>query len=189
MSALGAVLLVGETQPEPGLEALLGTERAGALQAELDRQASAWARGLASGSFHTAASGTPLPAQVDSILASIHGPVLVVWPRLARWRPEHSQGVLSDLEAGCQVVFGPMIDGTLYLLGLSRSLPEVVAAVQEGSQPSGPGTSSAWTTAAELGLEIGYLRPERGLRSEDDVEAALADPLTPREIRAILHGP
>ncbi len=186
MSPLGAVLLIAEAEPAGELEAVLGPDRAAALQAELNVQATAWARGLASSSFHTAAVATPLVAHVDSILASLAGPVLVVWPRLLRWRSEHAEGAIADLEAGCDVVFGPMIDGGLYLLGLSRPRPEVLEAVEEGRQPAGPGTSSAWTTAAELGLEIGYLRPERGVRSAADVEAARADPLTPPPIARIL---
>jgi glycosyltransferase A (GT-A) superfamily protein (DUF2064 family) len=186
MSPLGAVLLVEETEPPEELEAALGPGSAAALQAELTAQATAWARELGSGSFYTAESATPLPGHVDSVLASAAGPVLIVWPRLLRWRTEHGAGAVDDLEAGCDVVFGPMIDGGLYLLGLGRPLPEVLEAVQEGRQPAGPGTSSAWTTAAELGLEIGYLRPERGLRSAADVEAARADPLTPPAIARIL---
>ena len=186
MSPLGAVLLVEEAEPAGELEAAVGAERAATLQAELIAQASAWARALPGAAFHTAAAAIPLLAHVDSVLASVPGPVVLVWPRLLTWRSEHAEGAIDDLEAGCDVVFGPMIDGGLYLLGLARPLPEVLGAVQEGTQPAGPGTSSAWTTAAELGLEIGYLRPERGLRSGDDVDAARADPLTPRSIAQTL---
>ena len=43
--------------------------------------------------------------------------------------------------------------------------------------------------AAESGLEIGYLRPERSLASRDGVALALADPLTPEHVRNLLKNP
>jgi len=50
-------------------------------------------------------------------------PVLIVWPDLPRLRPEHAAAALGDLEAGCDVVLGPAIDGGFYLIALQRPLP------------------------------------------------------------------
>lgn len=186
MTALGAALLVEETAPTPELVALLGSDRAARVQAELVAQATGWARALDARSFHTATSEAALPAQIDSILAGVDGPLLVIWPRLPRLRPEHSQGALGDLQAGCDLVFGPIVDGGFYLFGLSRPAPDVLRLLEEGFETV-PGTPGALAAAAEAGLELGYLRPERGLRSHDDVEAALADPLTSRELRRLLE--
>lgn len=187
MTTLGAVLLAEEADPAPELVELIGAERASALQAVLAAQATGWARGLPAASFHTATEAAALPAQIDSIFAGVSGPVLVVWPRLARWRPEHADGALADLAAGCDLVFGPIVDGGFYLLGLAAPTPDVLALLKDGFETM-PGTPGALAAAAQSGLEIGYLRPERGLRSADDVAAALADPLTPRGLTELLSG-
>ena len=50
------------------------------------------------------------------------------------------------------------------------------------------GMESAFRLAGEAGLEVGLLRPERGLATPDDVRAARADPLFPPEIAALLRA-
>jgi hypothetical protein len=187
MTALGAVLLVEETAPASELETLIGSERATAVQARLLVQTTDWAHGLPARAFHSSPPDAPLPAQIDLIFAAAGGPVLVVWPRLPRLRPEHARGALGDLEAGSDLVFGPLVDGGFYLFGLSRPTPNVMALLEEGFETA-PGTPGALAAAAEAGLELGYLRPERGLRGQADLEAALADPLTPPELLTILQA-
>jgi glycosyltransferase A (GT-A) superfamily protein (DUF2064 family) len=82
-------------------------------------------------------------------------------------------------------VIGPVIDGGLYLLGLGRPLSEVMDL--PGRAWSGADAmSAALEAAAKAGREIGILRAERALRSEADVRAALADPMTPEGVRALL---
>jgi glycosyltransferase A (GT-A) superfamily protein (DUF2064 family) len=186
MIALGAVLLVQETAAASELATLIGPAQATAVQARLLAQTTDWVQGLPTRSFHTAPPDAPLPAQIDSIFAAAGGPLLVVWPRLPRLRPEHVEGALGDLEAGSDLVFGPLVDGGFYLFGLSRPTPDVMALLEEGFETV-PGTPGALAAAAQAGLELGYLRPERGLRSQADLEAALADPLTPPELRNILQ--
>ena len=44
----------------------------------------------------------------------------------------------------------------------------------------------AFLAAHEAGVEVGLLRPERGLRTESDIAAALADPLLDGELRGLL---
>ena len=185
MSAVGAVLLVDDGGPSPELEAQLGAERATALQTELTEQATSWARGLGADCFQSTMSSSSLAAQVEARFAGSAGAVIVVWPRALRLGPEHAAGVLGDLEAGCDLVLGPMVDGGFYLLALSRPSADVIALLQDGFQTPA-GTPGALATAAQSGLELGYLRPERGLRSGDDVRAAVADPLTAPAIRRIL---
>jgi hypothetical protein len=111
--------------------------------------------------------------------------LVVVWPALARLRRDHGQAALDDLAQGCDVVFGPLVDGGLYLLGFQRLLPLVVDLLEGDVQPDG--FAAALSVAAESGLEIGYLRPERSLASRDGVALALADPLTPSDVRASLR--
>jgi glycosyltransferase A (GT-A) superfamily protein (DUF2064 family) len=109
----------------------------------------------------------------------------VIWPWLARFRPEDAVGALGDLVAGCELVLGPLIDGGLYLLGLAGPLPVLLAISEERWQDPDV-MATGFATASDAGLEVGVLRAERALRSAADVRAALADPLLPEEIGRIL---
>ncbi len=115
------------------------------------------------------------------------GPVLIVWPVLPRWRPEHAAAVLDDLAAGCEASIAPVFDGGLYLLALARGIPEVLALPDETwESPEVIGLVLA--PINEAGAPVGLVRPERGLRRPADVRAALADPLLDAELRALLGG-
>jgi hypothetical protein len=167
------------------LRALLGPERAAALAAALQSEAEGWANEVAPGRVH-AAEG-PLAEATARVLAGHRGPLLVIWAVLARFRPEHAAGALGDLDAGADLVVGPVIDGGLYLLGLARPLNELVDVPDErwlGAEAMAAGLAGA----AEAGLEVGILRAERALRQPADVRAALADPLTPNQIGRILRS-
>ncbi len=161
----------GTPEPVAGLAA--------ALEAEADR----WANEVAPGRVHHA-DGSPADATAR-VLSRHDGPLLVVWPVLARLRPEHAAGALGDLHDGVQLVIGPVIDGGLYLLGLGRPLSELMDLPGE-AWSGADAMSSALAAAAEAGQEVGILRGERALRSEADVRAALADPMTPDGVRALL---
>jgi glycosyltransferase A (GT-A) superfamily protein (DUF2064 family) len=113
------------------------------------------------------------------------GPLLIVWPELPAFRPEHAVGALGDLGAGCDVVLGPVIDGGLYLLGIPRLLAKLFT-LPEDAWRSSDVMVLAIAAAREAGLEIGVLRAERGLQQPADVRSALADPLLPKGIAAIL---
>jgi hypothetical protein len=177
MSAGGPAVLVmappGTPEPVAGLAA--------ALEAEAER----WANEVAPGRVHHA-NGSPAEATA-SVLAGHDGPLLVVWPVLARLRPEHAAGALGDLRDGAELVIGPVIDGGLYLLGLGRPLGELMDLPGE-AWSGADAMTAALAAAAEAGQEVGILRAERALRTEADVRAALADPLTPEGIRAVLSG-
>jgi glycosyltransferase A (GT-A) superfamily protein (DUF2064 family) len=134
-------------------------------------------------------SGEGIAARVadaaGQVLAARDGPLLIVWPELPAFRSEHASGALGDLGAGCDLVLGPVIDGGLYLLGIPRLLAKLFAL------PDDPWRSSdvmvlAIAAAREAELEIGVLRAERGLQQPTDVRSALADPLLPKGIAAIL---
>ena len=61
------------------------------------------------------------PTRWRRISAGADGaPVLVVWPVLPRWLPEHGTAILDDLAAGCEASVAPVFDGGLYLLALAR---------------------------------------------------------------------
>jgi hypothetical protein len=176
MSAAGpAVLLMppaGPPEPAAGVAAALGAE------------AERWAAEVAGDAVYRAEE--PLASASARVLADRAGPLLVLWPVLARLRPEHASGALGDLADGADLVIGPVIDGGLYLLGLSRPLRELID-VPDDAWAGGDAMSAALQAAAESGLEVGILRAERALRRPADLRAALADPLTPEPIAAILR--
>jgi uncharacterized protein len=194
------------------LEPLLGPDGCVALQSALIARAAGWAREVAPGSVHVAhdppdvgrelrplvgPDASLFPQNGDGIagrladasarvFARSDGPLLIVWPDLPQFRADHASATLEDLDAGCDVVFGPVIDGGLYLIGISRPLPSLFALPEQAWRS--PDVMMLGVAAArEAGLEIGILRPERALHRPADVRAALADPLVPEEVRRILQ--
>ena len=196
------------------LRDLLGTERCAELQRTLIRRAVAWAARVSPGRVHVAyepadeedalrALGVeaslfaqrevgPFSARLGEavrhvVAADAGAPVLVAWPVLPRWLPEHAEGALDDLRAGCDASVGPVFDGGIYALALARPIPSLFALPAEAwDSPEALGIIIGALNEAEL--SVGLLRPERGLRGPGDVRAALADPLTDDELRAILGG-
>jgi len=194
------------------LEPLLGRDRCVALQAVLISRVVAWAAETAPGAIHVAYEPADAGADLRALLgsepmlfpqngagpsgrlanasarafASGHGPVLIVWPELPRWRPEHAAGALADLVAGCDVSLGPVFDGGFYLIALSRPLALFALPTPAWRTPDAIG--AAFLAAQESGLELGLLRAERGLRSPEDVRAAVADPLLDPELRGLLES-
>jgi hypothetical protein len=195
----------------PALESLLGPARCAELQAALVSRAFAWAADVAPGAVHVGyepvdagpelrallgpeaslfpQSGAGISGRLAQASARMFsrgdGPVLIIWPDLARWRADHATGALSDLTAGCDVALGPEFDGGFYMIGLARPLPALFA-LPEQAWRSPDAMSAAIVAAQKAGLEVGLLRAERGLRKPEDVRAALADPLTDPEMRGIL---
>ena len=202
--AAPAVLIMART-PRRGevrraLEPLLGADGCVALQSALIAQSSSWAREVAPGAIHVAhdppdggrelrpivgGDATLFPQNGDGIagrLADAAG----VWPDLPKLRPDHASGALEDLAAGCDVVFGPVIDGGLYMIALRRPLPRLFV-LPEQAWRSPDVMMLGIAAARDAGLEIGLLRTERALQRPADVRAALADPLLPDGLAAILR--
>ena len=193
------------------LEPVLGPERCTALQATLIVQTIQWANAVAPGAVHVAhepadacdemrrltGDGAALFPQngegiagrlgdaVARVFARHEGPLLIVWPDLPRLGPGHARSALDDLEAGCDVVLGPAIDGGFYLIGIDRPLPKLFA-LPENAWRSPDVMTIGLAAARDAGLEIGLLRPERALHRPADVRAALADPLLPAELARVL---
>jgi glycosyltransferase A (GT-A) superfamily protein (DUF2064 family) len=182
------LVMAGAARTRPELVELLGDERASAVERLLVARANEWAQAVSAGGVSTAADDEGLADAVRRVLAGADGgPVLIVWPVLPRWLPEHAAAVLDDLAAGCEASIAPVFDGGLYLLALARGIPEVLALPDE-----------TWESPEVIGLvlapindaaaPVGLVRPERGLRRPADVRAALADPLLDAELRALLSG-
>jgi glycosyltransferase A (GT-A) superfamily protein (DUF2064 family) len=169
------------------LVSVLGPKRGRAVAELLEREAAAWAREVGAAEPLVSRSAADLGQEVSRMAADGDRPVAVVWPALVRPRADLKAAILDDLAAGCDVVFGPLVDGGLYLLGFQRPLP-LVATLLEG-RVTPDGFAAALSMAADSGLEIGYLRPERSLASRDGVALALADPLTPEPTRSLLRNP
>ncbi len=211
------VLLIARTPDagavRPELEALLGAQRCAQLERVLIRRAASWAESVAPGRVHVAYEpagaerslvglvgeqaalfpqrGADASARVAAAAAHVFegggGPVLIVWPDLPRWRPEHARGALEDLAEGCDVSVGPVFDGGFYLLALDRPAPWLLGLPEDAwGGPDAMGL--ALTAAQQAGLEVGALRAERGLRRSADVRAALSDPLLDDELALILRG-
>ncbi len=168
---------------EPPAVLLMRAEGASALERALVSIAESWGRTVAPEAFSVARPGDRLRDAGARLSGTA---LLVIWPWLAHWRPEHAAGALGDLEAGCDLVLGPTVDGDFYLLGLRRPLPGVLEHFEGELGDDAVGLAAR--LAVEEGIEIGLLRAERPLRTEADFTAALADPLTPPEIAALLRG-
>jgi glycosyltransferase A (GT-A) superfamily protein (DUF2064 family) len=193
------------------LEPLLGPERCATLQAALISRAARWAAEVAPGAVYVGYEPVDAEAEMRALLgpgvglfpqhgAGIsgrlaqatarvftrgHGPVLIIWPDLPQWRPVHASSALTDLDEGADLILGPQFDGGFYMVGIPRPLAALFA-LPETEWRSPDAMSAAIAAARDAELEVGLLRAERGLRRPEDVRAALADPLTDPEIRAIL---
>jgi hypothetical protein len=218
MSIPAAVLVMARAprrgEVRRALEPVLGADRCAALQATLIVKATAWAQNVAPGRVHvahdppdagpeirrlTGAHATLFPQNGDGIAARLadaaarvyvhhNGPLLIVWPDLPRLRAGHSTAALDDLEAGCDVVLGPAIDGGFYMIGISRPMPKLFA-LPEDAWRSPDVMTVGLAAARDAGLELGLLRVERALHRPGDVRAALADPLLPADVAQILGRP
>jgi uncharacterized protein len=193
------------------LEPVLGADGCVALQSALIAQAASWAHEVAPDAVHVAhdppdaardvrplvgAAATLFPQNGDGIAGRIAdaaarifvrhaGPLLIVWPDLPRLRPEHAAAALDDLRAGCDVVFGPAIEGGFYLIAIARPLPKLFA-LPEQAWRSRDVMTMGLAAARDAGLEIGILRAERALHRPAEVRAALADPTLSPELARIL---
>jgi uncharacterized protein len=216
MSDAGPAVLIMARAPRSGevrraLEPSLGRDGCVELQAALITHAVGWAREITTSPVHLAhdppdaggelrrlvgaeavlfpQNGEGIAARVADasarVLARSGGPVLIVWPDLPRFRTAHATGALDDLRSGCDVVLGPAIDGGLYLVGMSRPLPELFALPEQTWRHDV--MAVALTAIRDVGFEVGILRAERGLNRPADLRAALADPLLPEDIAAILR--
>jgi uncharacterized protein len=216
MNGPGPAVLIMARAPRAGevrraLEPLLGREGCLELQSALIVHAATWARRVSPAPLHVAhdppdagaelrrlvgADAVVFPQNGEGIagrladasarvLARAGGPLLIVWPDLPRFRMGHAAGALDDLNAGCDVVLGPAIDGGLYLVGITRPLPELFALPEQAWRNDVMGV--ALTAIREVGYEVGILRAERALHRPADVRAALADPLLPGDVGAILR--
>ena len=194
------------------LEPVLGQGGCVALQAELIAQTARWAEGVAPGAVHVAhepadagrelrplvgPNAALFPQNGDGIAGRLadaaarvfahhHRPLVVVWPDLPRLQPQHAAGAFDDLNAGCDVVLGPAIDGGLYLVGLARPVPKLFG-LPEQAWRSPDVMTVGLAAARDAGLEVGILRAERALHRPADVRAALADPLLPAGVAKILR--
>jgi glycosyltransferase A (GT-A) superfamily protein (DUF2064 family) len=193
------------------LEPLLGREGCLELQSALIAQTAAWARDIGAGPPHVAhdppdagaelrrlvgADAVLFPQNGEGIagrladasarvLARSGGPLLIVWPDLPRMRADHAAAAIDDLDSGCDVVLGPAVDGGLYLVGIARPLPELFALPERAWRNDAMGV--ALSAIRDVGFEVGVLRAERALHRPADVRAALADPLLPADVGAILR--
>jgi glycosyltransferase A (GT-A) superfamily protein (DUF2064 family) len=121
------------------------------------------------------------------VFARSNRPLVIVWPDLPQLRPEHARAALDDLQAGCDLVLGPVIDGGLYLIALRRPLPKLFA-LPEQVWRSPDIMAIGMGAVRDAGLEIGILRAERALHRPADVRAALADPTLPDAVARLLRG-
>jgi len=216
MNGRGPSVLIMARAPRAGevrraLEPLLGREGCLELQAKLIAHAAAWSHKIGAGAPHVAhdppdsggelrrlvgADAVLFPQNGDGIagrladasarvLARSRGPLLIVWPDLPRFRVAHASGALEDLQSGADVVLGPAIDGGLYLVGIARPLPELFALPEHAWRNDVMAVAGA--AIRDVGFEVGILRAERALHRPADVRAAIADPLLPDDVGAILR--
>jgi glycosyltransferase A (GT-A) superfamily protein (DUF2064 family) len=131
------------------------------------------------------AAGKLIGATVRALGGSDAGPLLIAWPDLPRWRPEHATAAIEDLRHGCGLSVAPVFDRGFYLVALAR-LVGALLRLPEATWRGADAMSVALAAAHAAGIESGMLRAERGLHSPGDVRAALADPLLDPELRRLL---
>ncbi len=197
-----------------GLGELLGPDRLASLRRVLLARAVAWASEVAPGSVHVAYEPSCAASEVRALVgpevelfpqngagvggklanASVlalrggDGPLLIAWPELPSWRPEHAAAALTDLADGYEFAIGPVFDGGFYLIALARPLPALFG-LPEATWPSPDSLMIVLAATHAAGVAGGMLRAERALRSPGDVRAALADPLLDPELRQLLRDP
>jgi glycosyltransferase A (GT-A) superfamily protein (DUF2064 family) len=183
---LVVLVMAGAARPSPELAEALGAQRAAQLEQVLFARAQQWASELNPGGVHVAGDSETLGDAVARVGARVGDEaLLVIWPALPRWRPEHAEGVLDDLAAGCGASVGPVFDGGLYMLAVAGALPSLFDLPGE-TWDSPDAMGRVLGAINEAGVPVGLLRAERGLRRPGDVRAALADPLLDDELRALL---
>jgi len=194
------------------LEPLVGPDGCAKVQAALIEQAASWGQAVAPRALHVAhdppdagpelrallgSEASLFPQNGDGIAARLadaaarvfhrhDGPLLIVWPDLPRLRPDHAEAALDDLRAGCDVAFGPVIDGGFYLIAIPRPSPKLFG-LPEQAWRSPDAMTMGLAAAREAGLEVGILRAERALHRPADMRAALADPLLAPALERILR--
>jgi rSAM/selenodomain-associated transferase 1 len=212
---LSAAAIVIAKAPRPGLcktrlEPLLGPGGCARLQRALLRRAAEWAAAVgpsyvaftpADAREEVAALapeatlieqvdgdlGDRLAAATATVLAEHGGPVVLIGVDTPQLGAAHARAALSDLEDGIDVTFGPADDGGYYLVGLREPQPDVFALPTEAW--GGPEVLRLSLEAASArGLSLALLRSERDLDEAGDVEAFLADPLTPPDVKAALRA-
>jgi glycosyltransferase A (GT-A) superfamily protein (DUF2064 family) len=197
-----------------GIGEQLGPDRLASLRRILLARAVDWASGLAPGSVHVAFEPSSAADELRELVgpevahvfpqngaglsgrlanASVlaldggDGPLLIAWPELAGWRPEHAAAALTDLGDGYELAIGPVFDGGFYLIALARPLAALFA-LPDAAWRSPDSLMIVLGAAHAAGIEGGMLRAERALRSPGDVRAAVADPLLDGELRALLDS-
>jgi glycosyltransferase A (GT-A) superfamily protein (DUF2064 family) len=193
------------------LEPALGIDGSLALHTALLAGTAAWAQGVAPDAVYVAhdppdggpelrsvfgtratlfpQNGEGIAARLSDAAARVfsqrEGPLMIVWPDLPRLRPDHASAAIGDLSAGCDVVLGPVVDGGLYLVGISHPVPKLFALPEQSWR--GDVMMIGLSAVRDAGLEVGILRAERALHRPSDVRAALADPLLPEGLGKILR--
>jgi hypothetical protein len=165
---------------DPGLDALLGADRARRLRAALLERTLRWARAVAPRSAHHAATG----ADVLRLAGEHAGAVLLVAPDVPGLDQALADAALGDLAAGCDVVLGAAHDSRPYLVGLA-TLTAAGLALADGDFEGGVLAAVARAQAGSPGGGIlGLLRSERRLVSAGDARALALGPLAPAELAA-----
>lgn len=210
-----AAVIVIAKAPRPGLcktrlEPVLGPDGCANLQRALLRRAAAWAAQVGDSyvAFTPADArdevgalaphaklveqvegdlGERLAAATAAVLAEHGGPVVLIGVDTPQLTREHADAALGDLRNGVDVTIGPADDGGYYLIGLREPQPAVFDLPTE--EWGGPEVLRlSLEAAAAQGLSLAMLRSERDLDEASDVDAFLADPMTPDDVRAALRG-
>jgi uncharacterized protein len=190
-----------------GLESLIGLDGCVGLQTALLVEALRWARALNPRGIFVAhepadagrglqrlmgedvslfpQNGEGIAGRVADAVVRVAGhspgPVFVIWPDLPHISASHAIAAKADLEAGADVVLGPVFDGGYYLIALARPLP-VLFSLPEQIWRGPDSFMQVVAAGVRAGLDVGVLKVERALHGPADARAALADPLLPETV-------
>lgn len=132
--------------------------------------------------------GERMAAAAAHVLAAGHRPLVVIGTDVPLLRPSHIEAAFARLESGCDVVFGPALDGGYTLVGLAGDHRGVFDI--DPSRWGGPHVLADSLAASEdAGLAAGVLGPLRDLDTAEDAAALLGCAGLPADVRHALAGP
>lgn len=127
-------------------------------------------------------------AAASAVAHSRHrGPVVVVGTDLPTLTAAIITEAIGCVDAGCDAVFGPAVDGGYYLIGLAAPTPQLFA-LPPGLWGGSEVLAASMALAAAAGLQVAHLAPLRDLDTPADLTALIDEGQLPASVAAAVSG-